>query len=149
MVLRMLIPMSGMCFIDKPTQYTINSGQKLPEHFSYYSVIVQEMVSSCCFFPYLELHLYSHWSYRTIWPIVSSCLVINFIWVSATHLVIQETIIMKNQQNTNDRASNINKFISEYLRTSVRYGPYLPRSPDKSVLHESLSLREMMSWHCT
>lgn len=47
------------------------------------------------------------------------------------------------------RVRNINKFISEYLRTSVRYGPYRPRSPDESVVHQSLSLKEMMYWHCT
>ena len=37
----------------------------------------------------------------------------------------------------------------EYLRTPVRHGPYLPRSPEQSVVQQSLPLREMMYWHCT
>ena len=28
--------------------------------------MIQEMVAACCLFPYLELHYYNHWSYRTV-----------------------------------------------------------------------------------
>ena len=52
---------------------------------------IQEIVPSGSFFPYLELYYYNNWSHRIIYLInqVSSCLIIiNFIWVSVTHLVM-------------------------------------------------------------
>ena len=52
---------------------------------------VQEIVPSGSFFPYLELHYYSNWSYIIIFLInqVSNyIIIINFIWVSVTHLVM-------------------------------------------------------------
>ena len=122
-VLGMLIPGSGEDFIDRATQRVItgwrlfNRNQKPLDRLSYQSAVVQEMVPSCFFFPYLEFHYYNHWCFRIyIWSIISSHLIIiNFIWGLVTHLVMQETIILKNRHDTNNIASNINKVVSKYL----------------------------------
>lgn len=75
-------------FVDRPLDDL--------EHLSYYSVMVQEMVLSCFFFPYLELYYYSHWPYKMIYLVnhfKSSSH--HFIRGIVTHLVMQEKLSCK------------------------------------------------------
>ena len=79
-------------------------------------VMVQESIPSCCIFQYLKLHYYNHWSHIKlfIWSTASS-LVIIFIGGLIIHLVIQETIILWNRQNTNNIVNNISGIKSKYF----------------------------------
>ena len=90
-------------------------------------VMVQESIPSCCIFQYLELHYYNNWSHIKlyIWSTASSLVIIIFIGGSIIHLVIQETIILWNKQNTNGIVNSINgsksKYFSQELPTPVYF----------------------------
>ena len=79
--------------------------------------MVQWSVPFHCIFPYLELHYYNHWSYieRYIWSTASSLVIIIYIGASVIHLVIQETIILWNKQNTNSIVNSISGIKSKYF----------------------------------
>lgn len=47
----------------------VNDSQEALDRLSFWTVMIWKMVPSCCFFPYLELHYYDHWSYRIIYLI--------------------------------------------------------------------------------
>ena len=49
------------------------------DHACLIILLVQENIPSCCFFPYLELHYYNHWSHGTAYQ--------HFITGSVTHLL--------------------------------------------------------------
>ena len=53
--------------VNHEQEIMFNNTQKPLDCLSYHSVMVQEMIPSCCFFLYLELHYYNHWTYRTIY----------------------------------------------------------------------------------
>ena len=50
------------------------------------SLLVQENIFSCCFFPYLELHCYHHQSHMELYIILSEA--------SVTHLAVEEAAIL-------------------------------------------------------
>ena len=64
----------------------------------------------------LELHYYNHWSYIKLYiRSTASSLVIISVEGSVTYLVIQETIILWNKQNTNGIVNNISGIKSKYF----------------------------------
>ena len=69
-----LIGHSGCCYWTRSCEQ-----QKSLDHTCLTSLLVQEYSPSCCFFPYLELHYYNHWSHGTAYQ--------HFITVSVTHLL--------------------------------------------------------------
>lgn len=73
-------------------------------------VMTQEMINSCCFFSYVELHYYSHWSYKTIHVINCFKMPSHHYFISLSHTFSNTNNLKK--QNTSNTASNLNKVIS-------------------------------------
>ena len=58
------IPLTGhsvCCYWARPCKQ-----QKSLDHTCLTSLLVQEIIPSCCFFPYLELHYNNHWSHMEL-----------------------------------------------------------------------------------
>ena len=70
----LLIGHSVCCYWTRPCEQ-----QKSLDHTCLTSLLVQENIPSCCFFPYLELHYYNHWYHGTFFQ--------HFITGSVTHLL--------------------------------------------------------------
>ena len=70
----LLIGHSVCCYWTRPCEQ-----QKSLDHTCLTSLLVQQNIPSCCFFPYLELHYYNHWYHGTFFQ--------HFITGSVTHLL--------------------------------------------------------------